>query len=195
MRYVVFMLKKPKNRTPLVSHQMAFLTIIGFWIFHALVVSLRATIMDFPEQGELATRRIVVTLVGMSLTWLLYLFLRLFDRKPLSHRVSAAFLAAIPVAFVISWVNYYVFNIYDPVSLFNDPHLAKRIEEVEQLLGVTAWQQIAEVAITRYFFIIAWASLYLAIGNASEVRRGRTGCIALCTSRTGCRAAVAAISG
>ena len=171
MRYVVFMLKKPKNRTPLVSHQMAFLTIIGFWIFHALVVSLRATIMDFPEQGELATRRIVVTLVGMSLTWLLYLFLRLFDRKPLSHRVSAAFLAAIPVAFVISWVNYYVFNIYDPVSLFNDPHLAKRIEEVEQLLGVTAWQQIAEVAITRYFFIIAWASLYLAIGNASEVRR------------------------
>ena len=76
MRYVVVMLKISKKRTPLVSHQMAFLTIIGFWIFHALVVSLRATIMEFPEQGELATRRIVVTLVGMSLTWLLYLFLR-----------------------------------------------------------------------------------------------------------------------
>lgn len=156
---------------PLVSHQMAFLTIVGFWIFHALIVALRAMVMDFPNQGELASRRVVVTISGIVLTMLLYLFLRLFDRRPLSHRVTAAFLAAIPTAFAFAWVNYYVFNIFsDPVALFDDPDISRRIKEIEQLIGVTPFQQVAEVAITRYFFIIAWASLYLAMGNAREAR-------------------------
>ena len=84
--------------------------------------------------------------------------------------MTAAFLASIPIAILLAWVNYYVFNIYDPVSLFDDPSLAKHIEDFDKLIGVTAVQHITEVAITRYFFIIAWASLYLAIGNVSEVR-------------------------
>ncbi len=163
---------KPKSstRVPLVNHQMAFLTIVGFWIFHALVVSLRAAVLDFPEQDELSSRRLVVTVIGIFLTWILYLFLRLFDRKPLSHRVAAAFLAAIPCAFAIAWVNYYVFNIYDPISLFEDPVLGQKVEEIQDQMGITSFQQVAEFAITRYFFIIAWASLYLAIGIAGEVR-------------------------
>jgi two-component system, LytTR family, sensor kinase len=171
MRYAGQMLFQNKKRAPLVSHQMAFLTIVGFWIIHALVVALRAMVMDFPDQGELATRRVIATIMGILLTWLLYLFLRLFDRKPLSHRVAAAFLAAIPVAFAFAAVNYYIFNIYsDPIALFSDPDIGKRVKEVEKLIGVTPFQQVAEVAITRYFFIIAWASLYLAMGNAREAR-------------------------
>lgn len=162
---------RPVKTTPLVSHQMAFLTIVGFWIFHALIVALRAMVMDFSDQGELASRRVVVTISGIVLTGLLYLFLRLFDRKPLSHRVTAAFLAAIPIAFAFAWINYYVFNILnDPVALFDDPDISRRIKEIERLIGVTPFQQVAEVAISRYFFIIAWASLYLAMGNAREAR-------------------------
>jgi two-component system, LytTR family, sensor kinase len=161
---------KSSERVPLVNHQMAFLTITGFWIFHALVVSLRAAVLDFPEQDELSSRRLVVTVIGIFLTWILYLFLRRFDRKPLSHRIAVAFLAAIPCAFAIAWVNYYVFNIYDPMSLFDDPVLGQKVEEIQDQMGITSFQQIAEFAITRYFFIIAWASLYLAIGIAGEVR-------------------------
>jgi hypothetical protein len=149
---------------------MALLTIIGFWIFHALVVSLRAAVLDFPQQDELSSRRVVVTIIGVLITGLLYLFLRLFDRQPLSHRVTAAFLAAIPCAFAIAWVNYYVFNIYDPLSLFEDPVLGQKVEDIQDQMGITTFQQVAEFAITRYFFIIAWASLYLAIGIAGEVR-------------------------
>lgn len=164
------MYSRSNAKKPLVSHKMGFLTIIGFWIFHALIVSLRATLMEFPDQSELAGRRIIVTLLGIAITWILYLFLRLFDRKPLEQRVAAAFLAAIPCAFVIAWVNYYVFNVYDPISLFSDPDVGKRVDEVEKLLGLTALQEVAEIAVTRYFFIIAWASLYLALGYAREVR-------------------------
>lgn len=149
---------------------MAFLTIVGFWLFHALVVSLRAAVMDFPAQGELASRRLAVTVVGIVLTWLLYLFLRLFDRRPLGVRVAAAFIGSVPCAIAIAVTNYYVFNVYDPISLFADPDVGRRVEEVEALLGLSAWQEIAEIAVTRYFFIIAWASLFLALGYAREVR-------------------------
>ena len=164
------MIFKPKAKTPLVGHQMAFLTIVGFWIFHAMIVSLRAAVMEFPEQGELAFRRLVVTLFGIGITWLLYLFLRLFDRKPLAIRITTAFLAAMPCAFIIAWGNYYIFNIYDPVSLFADPDIGRRVREIEDLIGLTAIQEVIEIAVTRYFFIIAWASLYLTLGYAREVR-------------------------
>jgi two-component system, LytTR family, sensor kinase len=159
-----------QNKRPLVGHQMAFLTIIGFWVFHALIVSLRGAVMEFPDQGELATRRIIVTLVGIALTWLLYLFLRLFDRQPLGVRVATAFAAAIPCAIAIAWANFFVFNIYDPIGLFSDPTLGNQVQDLREQLGFTAWQEIAEIAITRYFFLIAWASLYLALGYAREVR-------------------------
>jgi two-component system, LytTR family, sensor kinase len=158
------------TRKRLVGHQIAFLTIVGFWLFHALVVSLRAAVMDFPAQGELASRRAAVTFVGIFLTWLLYLLLRRFDGRPLGVRVAAAFIASIPCAIAIAITNYYVFNVYEPISLFADPDVGRRVQEVETLLGLSAWQEIAEIAVTRYFFIIAWASLFLALGYAREVR-------------------------
>jgi two-component system, LytTR family, sensor kinase len=158
------------SRKALVGHQMAFLTIVGFWLFHAVIVSVRAALLDFPAQGELINRRMVVTAIGIVLTGLLYLFLRLFDRQPLGRRVTAAFLGAIPCSIAIAWVNYVVFNVYDPISLFEDPDVGKRVKEVEAMLGFSAWQEIAEIAVTRYFFIIAWASLFLALGYAREVR-------------------------
>ena len=160
-----------KSTKPLVGHQMALLTIIAFWIFHALIVSLRSAVMDFPAQGELAARRAIVTVIGIFLTWLLYLFLRLVDQRPLGVRVAVAFLASVPCAFAIAAVNYYIFNIYDPISLFADPALGQKVEDLKQQLGMSDWQEIAEIAVTRYFFIIAWASLYLALGYAREVRQ------------------------
>lgn len=158
------------SRKALVGHQMAFLTIVGFWLFHAVITSVRAALLDFPAQGELINRRMVVTLIGIVITGLLYLFLRLFDRQPLGRRVMAAFLAAIPCSIAIAWANYVIFNVYDPISLFEDPDVGKRVKEFEAMLGFSAWQEIAEIAVTRYFFIIAWASLYLALGYAREVR-------------------------
>ena len=157
-------------RKALVGHQMAFLTIVGFWLFHAVITSLRAALLDFPAQGELINRRMVVTAIGIVLTGLLYLFLRLFDRQPLGRRVMAAFLGAIPCSIAIAWVNYFVFNVYDPINLFEDPNVGRQVEEVQALLGISAWQEVAEIAVTRYFFIIAWASLFLALGYAREVR-------------------------
>jgi two-component system, LytTR family, sensor kinase len=159
----------PKRAT-LVGHQMAFLTIIGFWVFHALIVSLRATVLELPEPAELVWRRIFVTLVGVFLTWLLYLVLRQFDRRPLGFRVATAFALSMPCALLIALTNYYVFNIYDPISMFSDPSIDQQVEAIQAQIGYDFWQEIAEITVTRYFFIIAWASLYLTLGYAREVR-------------------------
>ncbi|APG63573.1 sensor histidine kinase [Sphingorhabdus lutea] len=162
--------KRTSNR-PLVDNKLALLTIIGFWLFYALIVSLRSAVMDFPQQGELAMRRFTVTAVGIILTWMLYLFLRLFDRKAINERISAAFIGAIPCAILIAVFNYWVFNIYDPVSLFDDPQKYQELtKKARELFGVTKGQEIAEIAISRYFFIISWALMFIALSYSKEVR-------------------------
>ena len=157
-------------RKVLVGHQIALLTIIGFWAFYALIFSLRAALLDFPSQPELFERRLMVAVTGVVITWILYMMLRLADRRPLGYRVTVAAVAAVPCALLLASANVYIFNFYDPVSLFKDAEVGKSVEELRQQLGLSFWQDIADVAVTQYFFLIAWASLFLALGYAREVR-------------------------
>ena len=163
-------MEKFPSRHALVGHQMALLTIIGFWAFYALILSLRAALLDFPAQAILFERRLMVALVGVLVTWILYVGLRLADRRSLGFRVSAAFIGAIPCAMVLASANFYIFNLYDPISLFKDPSVGRTIEDLKEQLGLSFWQEIADISVTHYFFLIAWGSLYVAIGYAREVR-------------------------
>ena len=143
---------------------VVFYSIIGFWLFYTLIVTARGAVMDFPAQGEIAQRRMLVTACGIALTWLLYLVMRRFDRQPLWVRIAVAFVAALPCAHIVATVNYFVFNVYDPASLFDDAHLAQVQAESSMM------KEIAELAISRFFFFIAWACIYLAMSYAGEVR-------------------------
>ncbi|OYY70145.1 MAG: sensor histidine kinase [Sphingomonadales bacterium 17-56-6] len=161
---------KSLPRNALIGHQMALLTIIGFWAFYALILSLRAALLDFPAQAVLFERRLMVALVGVFVTWLLYFGLRIADGRSLGFRVSVAFIGAIPCAMVLASANFYIFNLYDPISLFKDPSVGRTIEDLKAQLGLSIWQEIADISVTHYFFLIAWSSLYVAIGYAREVR-------------------------
>lgn len=157
-------------RKALVGHQMALLTIIGFWAFYALILSLRAALLDFPSQSELFERRLIVAVAGIAITWLLYSSLRFADRQSLAFRVTMAAVAAAPCALLLASANVYIFNFYDPISLFKDPDLGKSVADLREQIGLSFWQEIADIAVTHYFFMIAWASLYVALGYAREVR-------------------------
>jgi len=148
-----------------VSPTLALYSILGFWLFYMVLVTLRAVVMGFASQGEMAVRRAIVTVIGIVLTWVLYLIIRQFDRSTLPRRVVAAFLAAVPCAIVIAVTNYWIFNVYDPASMFPDGEMKSSPEEAY------AMQEIAEFAIGRYFFLAAWAALYLALSYAAEVTR------------------------
>ena len=169
MRYVTFMYFASPRKV-LVGQQMALLTIIGFWAFYALILSLRAALLDFPSQSELFERRLVVAVAGVAITWMLYFALRFADRQSLAFRVTLAAVAAAPCALLLASANVYIFNFYDPVSLFKDPDVGKTVEELREQMGLSFWQEIADIAVTHYFFMIAWASLYVALGYAREVR-------------------------
>ncbi|WOK35324.1 sensor histidine kinase [Sphingomonas sp. C3-2] len=160
MEFAQHDIETPRTVRPLV----AFYSIIGFWLFYGLVVTLRAAVMDFPEQGEMTQRRIVVTAIGIVLTWGLYLLVRAFDRQPLWVRVATAFIGAIPCAIAVAAANYYMFNVFDPHSLLSEADIEMKRSEWPM------WKEIAELAINRFFFFCAWAALYIAISYAGEVR-------------------------
>ena len=151
---------------PGVSPTLALYSILGFWFFYAVLVTLRASVMGFEAQGAMAARRAVVTVVGIIVTWILYLCLRRFDRKRLAVRVVAAFSLAAPFAFATAVANFYIFNVYDPAALFPDTDYQKYANDQS-----FAIMQIVEDAISRYFFLAAWAGLYLALSYASEAHR------------------------
>ncbi len=148
-----------------VGHEVAIYSILGFWLFYVVIVSLQAWIQGWPNQGTMAERRVAVTAFGIVVTFLLYLVLRRFDDKSFGTRIAVAFVGAVPAALLIAIVNYYLFNIYRPEALFNDPNMLREMAEKPQMV-----KSIAETAVTRFFFMSAWASLYLAISYASEIR-------------------------
>lgn len=148
---------------PSVRPIVAFYSIIGFWLFYTFVVTLRSAVLAFPAQGEMAQRRMVVTAVGIVITWLLYLLLRRFDRQALWVRIAAGFALSLPCSFLLALFNYYIFNVYDPTSLYDEADVAMQAASM-------MWQDIAELTISRYFFLASWAGIYLAISYAGEVR-------------------------
>lgn len=160
------MIINDEDGAPSVPPTVALHSILGFWFFYAVLVTLRASVMGFEAQGAMAARRAVVTVIGIVVTWVFYLCLRRFDGKPLAARIIAAFTLAAPFALATAAANFYVFNIYDPASLFPDSDYQKYVHEQGFAL-----MQIVEDAISRYFFLSAWAGLYLALSYASEAHR------------------------
>ena len=147
-----------------VSPAIALYSILGFWLFYTVLVSLRAAVVGFDSQMEMAARRMVVAVIGIIITWILYLVLRRFDQRPLALRVVAAFSLAAPFALAMAATNYYMFYVYDP-TMFADSEMQKQASESYVVVG------IVEEAISRFFFLSAWAALYLALSYASEARR------------------------
>ncbi len=143
----------------------ALISIFGFWLFYALIVTLRANVMDFPLQDELAMRRVFVIVAGMAITILVWQVMRLADSRPLTQRIILAAVVCLPAAHIIALANYYIFNVYDQASLLD-------IEEMRAQAGAkpTFWIEIIEVTISRYFCLIARSALYLALSFAQNVR-------------------------
>jgi sensor histidine kinase YesM len=147
-----------------VDQQVALLSILGFWLFYMIIITLRAAVLDFPSPEQLVVRRVVVTLFGVLINALLYFGLRWFEDKPLMPRVVAACIGAIPAALAISSFNYFAFNVYDPISMFEDNELRDTFAQIDPVVIVL------EFAISCYYFLMSWAMLYLALSYASEVR-------------------------
>jgi two-component sensor histidine kinase len=144
------------------------------WLFYTLVVTARAMVLGFAAQGEMAWRRMVVSAVGIAITYLLYLLLRKLDGRSLGIRIASAALLALPCAFTVAGANFYMFNVYDPGSILQeyahaDPDNSMDIMDKHEKSGDEIVIELAEQSINRYFLLIAWAALYFALGFASRL--------------------------
>lgn len=83
---------------------------VGLWLCYFLLSTARSLILDFGFQDAMLWRRGVVVLVGIAMTFVVWLILRLFDDKPLWLKITVALLVALPAAIPIAQANQWIFH-------------------------------------------------------------------------------------
>jgi signal transduction histidine kinase len=186
----------PPEPAATVPFRTVLFSMVVLWATYFILTTLRSVVMDFGLQFELGWRRLLVTGAGVLLTLLLWLLLRLFDNRALWLKISAAIALALPVALVIGQVNYLVFK--DMSSAMEQAYAQKnnlnlKRDESGNLLvevptgqdrsGATQtviiepaetysdfWRKLLDVALGRYFLLLAWASTYFALLAGVQAR-------------------------
>jgi two-component system, LytTR family, sensor kinase len=154
-----------RRRNTRVGLEVAIYSILGFWLFYVLIATTQSLITGWGDQVEMAQRRLAVTVAGIAITFLLYFVLRSADDRPFGTRIAVAFVAAMPAAIAIAMINYYLFNLYRPEQIHTDQAMIREMSSHTKM-----WKSVADIAVSRYFFLSAWAALYLAISYAAETR-------------------------
>lgn len=188
---------------PTVSFRTVLFSMVVLWATYFALTTLRSLVMDFGLQFELGWRRLAVTGVGMLLTLVLWLLLRLFDNRPMWLKISAAILLASPVALAIGQVNQWVFKDMEaageqmyakkyninlrrdesgnllvdvPVRRASPAGQGDPVVDSEAVMIAPAetymdfWRKLLDVALGRYFLLLAWASTYFALLAGVQAR-------------------------
>ena len=170
-------------------------SIVGLWLCYFLFITLRSVLIDGTDLIEMAVRRLVVVLAGVLVTVLAWGVLRLFDRRALTLKIPAALLIMLPGALALAMINQAVFAPIDARILAQNPHPADvgvrhdtagnllvempdppgltrdQIDRLQKKLNEQSiWRQTTDIAISRYFLLLAWAALYFALLNAEQAR-------------------------
>jgi hypothetical protein len=176
-------LPRPQGRFS--DFPLAVKSILGFWFFYFATVMLRALVIGHGI-NEMLLRRSAGILVGVALTFLVYLALRLVaNRASLSRMITVAAVASVPAALLYSAFNFNAFFLYEPLVQRQVARGAARQADVRQVVlpgGQTmqvnarelllreAPRTIADGAVTWYFFFGAWASFYVAMSAGNQLR-------------------------
>lgn len=197
------------DRNVTVPLRQVVASVAALWLCSFLLLTVRSFIQDFGLQNELLWRRGVITLVGVGMTLLVWLILRLVDQRPLWFKILSATLVALPASIPVAQANIWIFRdiqqveeqrsareqgfvlhrdrtgnmlVEIPIDRFqNLPDVSSGSLGASATVlvrsaptGLDRWRQIIEVALDRYFLILAWASLYFAMlagAQTSEAQR------------------------
>ena len=181
------------------------LSIVGLWLCYFVLVTLRSSVVGLDLVDELLWRRALVCLAGIAITTVLWLLLRLFDRRALWMQVVAALVLSMPAAVFIAQANQVVFA---PVQEQVESKIAEErgfklrrdesgnivieaptepMPDSESALGPDSadtarvvlpnssakdeqWTGLVELALGRFFLLLAWSALYLALLAGARAR-------------------------
>jgi hypothetical protein len=162
---------------------IAAASIGGFWLFYFVTIILRVALLDESFNG--LEYRAFGCLIGAALTFLVYIVLARAAEEPIRIKVMAAAIACLPAAAVFSTFNL-AFALYQPLvartavtpqggvaeSKAAAPQQIDRVQAqmVREFQRRRVPRVIADGLVTWYFFFAAWASFYLAVSSAAQLR-------------------------
>jgi two-component system LytT family sensor kinase len=155
---------------------LAAASILGFWLFYFATIVIRTWLID--ESLAWLGSRALGCLIGIVLTFLVYLVLSRAARESVRIQIVAAAIACVPAAAIFSTFNL-AFAVHQPLvertTVQQAPNGATIIRS--NRVPITSEKQrqlmlrlIADGLVTWYFFFAAWASFYIAISSAARLR-------------------------
>src|SRR4051812_4724610 len=174
---------------------LAAASIGGFWLFYFLTLLIRTGLLD-PDGGLAAVpRRALGCLLGILLTFLVWLVVNRAARETLRVQVISAALACLPAAAIFATFNL-AFYVYQPLATqtFTEkgangavlqrlpsgefrvlrpggaPVVVAQMPSTDDIARRLGPRFIAEGMVTWYFFFAAWSSFYLAMSSARQLR-------------------------
>ena len=171
---------------------LALKTIVGFWLFYFATVVVRALLVG--EERHLLDGTAPGILVGILVTFIVYLVLRWAGRETLRTKVIVAAIVCVPASAVYATFNL-AFYLYQPLvsrtvvaggaggativlprggrivaGPARDPNVAASMPVVQNIMRERAPRMIANYMVTWYFFFAAWACFYIAMSSAAQLR-------------------------
>jgi hypothetical protein len=167
---------------------IAAASILGFWLFYFATIVIRTALID----GNLHAvgYRGLGCVIGAALTFLVYLVLRRAADESLTIKIIAAAIACLPAAAIFSTFNL-AFAVYQPL-VQQTVVVGKNADELSpgerqavaraqaavardllapsELRRQRTLRLIADGLVTWYFFFAAWASFYIAMSSAGQLR-------------------------
>jgi signal transduction histidine kinase len=171
-------------------------SIVGVWVIYFTLATIRGELSGFGLEWDMLWRRSVVVLVGIAITSVMWLVLRLFDHRSIGVKIAVGTVIAAPASLAIAQVNQWMF---EPVQaeiekkIGAERGIAIRRDESGNLLVdvprapidkdvgeagaakpesvliapaptlLDQWRMTFDIALGRYFLLLAWAALYIAI--------------------------------
>jgi len=170
-------------------------SIAGLWLCYLGLITLRSVLIDRSYFAEMLGLRSIVTLAGIAVTVMVWSILRLFDNRRVGLRMAIAAVLMVPAALALALINTQVFSGIDQrnfkqernpsevqirhdtagnvlVDLPDPPQLSRQqLAQLQQKFAEQGlWRQLTDIAIGRYFLLLAWAALYFAMVNAEQAR-------------------------
>jgi len=146
---------------------IALKSILAFWALYLSLITLRALVLQYPDFMAMLGRRMVVTLAGVVITFLVYLALRPVRNSSLTVKSIAAAILALPASLLFAAVNYTAFYVYAPLA---------SVTQDQDMMGMDwsplemAARSIVETSLSWYFIFAAWCAFYVAMSYAKQLR-------------------------
>jgi signal transduction histidine kinase len=176
----------PEDYTARVPFGTVLASIAGLWLTYFLLTTLRWQLLGLGLGQELLWPRALATVAGVGITLALWLVLRLFDARPLWAKITAALLVSLPVAIASAQANQMIMadlnqqlvkitvdqaNTGSDGDMFGyDSPPAPTPDTDAQAVAASPLQELTDLVFGRYFMMLAWCALYLALLTGEKAR-------------------------